>query len=157
MILYKYRTFSGEAYRYTVDIFRSKRFYLPTASQLNDPNEGVAVIDVQNEWREYANWLSLRDRQRDVRLCAFSASSRNTVLWSHYADEHNGICIELDTNRLKLGSGTLELVNYSKKVPELPHGSISNAEAFLSKSDDWAYEESELGGEHERIQTHGSP
>ena len=153
MILYKYRAMADDSCRYSEDILRNQRFYVPKASELNDPNEGVMVVDVKNEWRWYANWLELRNRQNGVRLCSFSASSRNTVLWSHYADQHSGICIEFDSDRLKLSDGILSKVNYAKKVPEVPHREMKEyAGAFLSKSDDWAYEE-----EWRYVTTEGKP
>jgi hypothetical protein len=141
MLLYKYRSITGEAFRYTQDIFINRRLFLPKGSFLNDPNEGVVVIDVQNEWRHYANWLFLRNRQNAVRLCSFSASSRNTVLWSHYAAEHRGIAIEFDSDKITWTDGQFGQVKYADIVPQLPHNSIDQfTEAYLCKSNDWAYE-----------------
>ena len=74
MLLYKYRSLTDSTFRYTQDIFLNSRLFLPQAQSLNDPNEGVAVIDVQNEYRTWANMLFLRNRQSDVRLCSFCAT-----------------------------------------------------------------------------------
>src|SRR5690606_10306833 len=40
----------------------------------------------------------LRDYERGV--CCFSASFSSPLLWSHYSDQHRGLCIGYDLDRL---------------------------------------------------------
>lgn len=141
MILYKYRSVSGQAFRYTQDIFINRRLFLPSASKLNDPNEGISNLNIQNQYWAWGNQLEERNRQQSVKLCAFTEMHKNPVVWSHYADEHRGICIELDSNNIDLSSGLLGRVNYSNVVPILEHNSGADKRvAFLNKTDEWAYE-----------------
>ena len=141
MKLYKYRSISGASFRYTQDIFINKRLFVPKASVLNDPNEGIAIIDVQNEYQIMANTYFQYDRQNSIGLCAFSETHRNPVMWSHYSDQHHGICIEFETDYFDLSDGLLKKVNYSNHVSTFPHnGSVDNREAFLNKTVEWAYE-----------------
>jgi hypothetical protein len=142
MLLYKYRSLSGESFKYTRDIFVNRRLYLPLASSLNDPNEGVVTVDINNYYRAWGNQLFERNRRNNIRLCAFSAAYRSSVLWAHYASEHKGICIEINTDELQIGDGILRKVLYSNKVPIIPHNStFDEREAFLNKTPEWAYEQ----------------
>lgn len=141
MLLYKYRTISGASYRYTQDIFVNRRLYLPTANILNDPNEGVATIDIQNEYRGWGNQLEDRNRRQSIRICSFTETHKNPVVWSHYADEHRGICIEFDTDHIDIRNNLLRPVNYSNTVPILEHKSWKDDRiAFFNKTEEWAYE-----------------
>jgi hypothetical protein len=65
----------------------------------------------------------------------------STLMWSHYAAHHAGICLEFNTNNA-LFSEALE-VNYRTSYPPwLPHEMEQIAfEMYLTKSDDWGYEE----------------
>jgi hypothetical protein len=108
---------------------------------LNDPNEGVAVIDIKNQYRGWANQLEERNRRQKIRICAFTETHKNSVVWSHYADEHRGICIEFDSDKVDTKNGLLRQVNYSNTVPTLEHNSESDERtAFLNKTKEWAYE-----------------
>ena len=141
MLLYKFRAMSGISFRYTQDIFINRRLFLPTADILNDPNEGVAIIDIQNQYRAWGNQLEERNRRQRIRICAFTEIHKNSVVWSHYADEHRGICIEFDTDHIDIRNNLLKPVTYSNAVPTLKHSSWADErEAFFNKTEEWAYE-----------------
>lgn len=141
MLLYKFRAISGSSFRFSQDIFVNRQLFLPTADSLNDPNEGVAVIEVQNQYRAWGNQLEERNRRSNVRVCALTEQHRSSVVWAHYADEHRGICLELDTDELDTTKGLLQPVQYSDSVPVLGHNSGTDPRtAFLNKTTEWAYE-----------------
>ncbi len=153
MFLYKFRSVSGEAFRYSQDIFVNRRLYVPTAKVLNDPNEGVATINIQNQYAAWGNQLEERNRQSQTRLCAMTQDYRSPVVWAHYADEHRGICLELDTDEIDTSDGILKPVTYSNTVPVLGHNTGAHVrEAFLNKTEEWAYE-----NEWRYITTNASP
>lgn len=141
MKLYKYCSISGDAFKHTQDIFVNQRLFLSKANMLNDPNEGIAVIDIKNDYRIWGNQHEERNRQDNIRICAFSETHKNSVMWSHYADEHKGICIEMDDSCMITDRGILKKVNYSNSVPILKHsGNIDSRDLFLNKTEEWAYE-----------------
>ena len=141
MLLYKFRSVSGEAFRFSQDIFVNRRLYVPTAKLLNDPNEGVAIIDIQNQYKLWGNQLAERNRKNSFGICAMSEGYRSPVLWSHYADEHRGICLEIDVAEIDTSNGILRAVSYSNNVPIFDHNSGTDIrEAFLNKTEEWAYE-----------------
>ncbi len=75
----------------------------------------------------------------------FSASEcwKSIVMWSHYADKHQGICLKLDTRTLP-EDPEFHQVDYLK---ERPHVNLftdwkeSHRVIALRKNDDWQYEE----------------
>jgi len=142
MLLYKFRAISGESFRFTQDIFINRRLYLPTAMQLNDPNEGVAVVDIQNAYRAWGNQLEERNRRNSTRICSLTEQYRSSVVWAHYADQHKGICIEIDSAEINTGCGILMPVQYTKNVPILGHNTADDVRrAFLNKTNEWGYEQ----------------
>ena len=44
--LYKYRSLSGDSFKYTMDILLNNRIYMPSRKSLNDPFEGVQNINL---------------------------------------------------------------------------------------------------------------
>jgi Protein of unknown function (DUF2971) len=78
----------------------------------------------------------------------------STLMWSHYADNHRGICLEFGTD-VRLFASAFE-VTYRSDYPKwAPHLVANNgAEVLLTKSDDWKYEREfriiGLGGDVQR-------
>jgi len=61
-------------------------------------------------------------------------------MWSHYATNHRGICLEFGTSNL-LFSEALQVTYCSGYPLWVPHEMEQIAfEMFLTKSDDWKYE-----------------
>lgn len=71
----------------------------------------------------------------------------NVLMWSHYADEHRGFCIEYKFNKKFFVTEDRRTVRF-KDIQYHKHedpinlntGSINTNEALCSKLDDWAYE-----------------
>ncbi|VBB06730.1 Hypothetical protein LUCI_1966 [Lucifera butyrica] len=76
-------------------------------------------------------------------ICCFSAENRNIVMWSHYADNHKGICLEF--NHSNSGGFGASKVSYYAEYPSLNYISASDAELsinrFCIKAVDWQYEQ----------------
>jgi len=97
---------------------------------------------------------------KEVSVLSLSEDYKNTTMWSHYADNHQGICIEFAPELL---NEDLNIEDFCFKVNYLPSNEISfnvyelfakcsnnqNYEQFtalmreltLTKSDDWKYED----------------
>ncbi len=64
----------------------------------------------------------------------------STLMWSHYADNHRGICLEFGTD-IRLFGSAFEVMyrsEYPKWAPNLV--AERGVEILLTKSDDWKYE-----------------
>jgi len=92
-------------------------------------------------------------KQFDQRgVLSFSATWQSVLMWSHYADEHRGICLEFDTTELP--HDRLAPVRYdgdrSVKASDVHAWKLDGDEAagkrafetqFYSKAPDWNYEQ----------------
>jgi Protein of unknown function (DUF2971) len=79
---------------------------------------------------------------RNLRICSYSTSNKNILLWSHYADSHKGICIGFDANRPPIAVSMK--VHYQDDYPEIEYPLAKGAKGFvpaLTKSTSWAYEQ----------------
>lgn len=124
------------------------------SSSLNDPTYHLEnVMDVQSGVRA------------SLGVICFTTRQDNLLMWSHYGNNHEGICIEFDANadffngKYKGSSqgvfgevaskdyyknvGELKKVNYSKTRPLFidPSELQDDTESWLTKSEDWEYEQ----------------
>jgi len=105
-ILFKFRVIN----KYLIDCLENGTIYFAHPSRLNDPFDcrvdikkaaDHAISNLSGEKKQnLSNLLKLRgllDRiQKDtgnVGICSFSLILEDTLLWSHYADEHRGLCL----------------------------------------------------------------
>lgn len=135
MTLYKYRSF--EDFEYFMDLLIKKRLYGATFKELNDPMEGYFISENFSE----SEWVTMRETKKKVRICSLSKTYDNALMWTHYANDHKGCCIELevpDSTWMRLE------VQYKSTMPKLSTG-IKLDEAidtiFGVKSDFWNYEQ----------------
>jgi hypothetical protein len=77
-----------------------RRFRISRLRDLNDPFEWRFGYKLQNleleatidAWRESV----FESRNKVLGIICFSATSKEPVLWSHYADKHRGVAFEVD-------------------------------------------------------------
>lgn len=105
------------------------------------------------EWFERMNRDLLREisKQADTissnsGISCFSEVNDNLLMWSHYAEQHRGFCLEFTTNSSLFQK--VKKVQYSSVVPVLEPERIfaqkdfeQVARLFCTKSEDWAYEQ----------------
>lgn len=128
MALYKFRSLQN--LRRFLDILVNKRLYMAHYNEMNDPMEGAFLADPIHRDRLEEVW----EGKRKQLICCFSTDYRHTLLWSHYADSHQGCCIEVEvTSKLEPHN-----VNYS---PNLPLVTNSIEDILTHKSKYWDYEE----------------
>jgi len=76
------------------------------------------------------------------RIYCLAPDPCSTLMWSHYADNHRGVCLEFATNNDLFRCA--QKVIYLRKYPVWrPHKLLETSieEALLTKSKDWQYEE----------------
>lgn len=107
-ILYKYLDIVGSKC-----MIGNQDLQFTNASQLNDPFDcHPKLIDYSNvpdinlhgwipeEWwieKEENDALNLRN---DTWLCSLSKVNNSLLMWSHYCDNHTGVCIGLDIDKM---------------------------------------------------------
>lgn len=104
----------------------NRRLKISRYAELNDPFE-LRPLDAKNKAirTKLANWIKY-EMNPNFGIISLSGSWKNPVLWSHYAQNHTGICLELEVPN-----------NYAKKMdyqPELlfPGLNETNLDEFLS-------------------------
>jgi hypothetical protein len=105
--------------------------------KLNDPFELWCTAQTDRDLRRgLRNWKAQMAQQYGM-LC-FTRRWRNPVLWSHYADQHRGMCLGFDVPR-----ESLRPVAYvTKRLPlRLPLTPATTEELLFTKYRDWQYEE----------------
>lgn len=125
--LFKYTSFSIN----TIDSLLNQYFYLAKKEQLNDP------IELPNIEGVGAHNLI----ESNYRLCSLTNNEDSMLMWSHYAQEHQGIMIEYwFGGEFPSGVG-VERVKYTdafkRKNEEALY--VFN-EYILTKNSDWKYE-----------------
>lgn len=134
------------------DIFDSLIF-----QWLNSPSYGVNSVH-KKHLEPY------KDSFNDYRIACFCEDNpvkeefaiQNNLMWSHYADEHQGFCIEFLFNSdefrrdefNKITSSRLFRINYYNPLTDEPidfesshiEETLTSAKAFLTKHKDWGYE-----------------
>jgi hypothetical protein len=76
------------------------------------------------------------------RVYCLTPHSDKSLMWSHYSNHHQGICLEFDTSQPVIG-GAFQ-VGYRDALPALDVLEISGEAAFqifVTKSPDWHYED----------------
>ena len=138
MKLYKFK--SLEHFDRIEDILTNNRFYMANWRELNDPMEGHFTSIYFNEKINYKTALqNFIDYKVSLKICAFSKTIEPVLLWSHYADQHKGIAIEISLNHHN--HPNLYEVNYVQRIPEINLASNPTPIQVLThKIDFWSYE-----------------
>lgn len=105
--------------------------------QTNDPKQRDKCVEsIMN--RDFVDFFK---RMNDFGVTSFSTSSTTILMWSHYAEQHKGLCIEYDSSKI----GSLAKVQYAS-TPERILCSVKNVSkqavvsAMMTKGGEWAYE-----------------
>ena len=154
MRLFKFR--SLERTEHVLDIVFKERLHCAPYDQLNDPFEGVFLSVIQSgglgthplgsgplgAMGETTIAASISQLQSDVdsRVCSLSETMNDVRLWSHYANGHRGIAIEIELEDV----APLHQVSYREKLAEFSGGFLSKQpttiELLTMKTKHWEYE-----------------
>ncbi len=105
--LYKFRKINKRLFESLIH----SNIYFARPSHLNDPldcrvdiRESVerAILKSHPESRPKLeklrdeNWFFKKAKKKfeDIGVCSFSREQSNSLMWSHYADEHRGVCLK---------------------------------------------------------------
>src|SRR5262249_3461497 len=96
-----------------------------------------------------AMWERLKEEfiqtyRNKIGLCCLTEQCNNILMWSHYADNHKGYCVEFEATDHTLVFGRAQRVSYSDVYPEINFYNTPGDEkvrlTFLTKFTDWQYE-----------------
>jgi len=117
------------------------RIKVARISELNDPFELMALNTHKREIRQLVERFKRLQNDKTGLLC-FSRNWTNPLLWSHYAANHQGICLGFDLNP----GEDVQHVHYTDQRPRIEKGAASITDKLeelllLTKYKDWCYEE----------------
>lgn len=166
--LYRYRKF-GE---YWSDEIFNGQVYMAFANEFNDPFDSLFYINVD----EYENRISNEVNklfesigkekikkalravfpsqiellklkfQNYIRIGCFSATNHSIQMWSHYADNHKGFCIEYDLQKINknIKENLLPVIyqknRYEASMCLATHNYNIAYNPALYKANEWSYE-----------------
>jgi hypothetical protein len=137
-------------------IFKDKSDFLEQLNNIDDSNTDfienigrfflVIKLRLQETIQETLHNIRLETFSK-IGISCFSKNNSNLLMWSHYADSHQGFCLEFDSN-FEPFSKAFE-VSYKSEIPNINSGLLMNEEVeaesikkLLSfKSIDWEHEE----------------
>ena len=162
--LYKYYSAAGIAHVISDNTMRRT-----VPCEENDPFEALAsgwdLVAVKESYPEFQpeqtqildGFFDVNGAQKKVShivsFVSFTEDEKNVLMWSHYAENHIGVCLEFDTRYIQR-IDCLRKVDYAKPDEDrnrfpLPHGNQKEndpeyqerAKAFLAKKGhEWHYE-----------------
>lgn len=125
--LFKYSPFNIN----TIDSLTNQYFYLAEKKQLNDPIELPILDKIGSE--------SLIDS--NYRICSFSNNNNSMLMWSHYAQEHQGIMVEYWFGGDFPDGFGIEEISYSDDIKRNTEKELYTFNQYiLTKNKEWSYE-----------------
>ena len=133
------------------DYKRKYKQYVKRIILQSNPIVDLSTIDhwLSNQSKEEAENLakqyteSYREWLSKYRICSFSATPKNPLLWSHYSDSHKGFCLIFDAGTDIFGSALK--VDYCDEYPKLDVTEEDSVQILihsaLKKYADWQYEQ----------------
>jgi hypothetical protein len=141
MKLYKYR--SLENLWHTLDIVINNRLFCAKWSDLNDPLEGRYELFLEKE--NGTDAISLTEKieryKSDFRISSLSSNPNNFLMWSHYANGHKGVAIEIEFEEENLSLSQVTYTPFSSVFTKDIEDERGLHHIFTGKGEEWAYEE----------------
>ncbi|MCD1656119.1 DUF2971 domain-containing protein [Treponema zuelzerae] len=93
MKLYKYYS----NYDFVEETITKNTLYFSSVEKFNDPYESICNINYKNKTH-----TMIPNPKMFGNVCCFCQKPDNYLLWSHYADNHRGFCIEYEFDKIRL-------------------------------------------------------
>ena len=108
---------------HSIRSFEKQKIYLSQNGVFNDIYEGLPSSTLHGMSNQELNILN-----DCAYITCFSETPDNMLMWSHYANAHQGFCVEYDFNNLSAENHYilehLEKVNYADQLPSLQLASL---------------------------------
>jgi hypothetical protein len=139
MKIYKFHTVNTNL----LHSLRKKEHWCSRIDLLNDPYELHFIDRTENE--VYKNFT------KGICVCCFSKNMNEILMWSHYADNHKGVCLEFEIDEEKFKETLMEMkydnnLTILDKVELHDNGSLklnteTNGKFIITKFKNWEYEQ----------------
>lgn len=138
---FKYKSLSGNSFRYFVQMLMDEKIHSALFNMLNDPMEGVFL---SSETLSDTIKRCVTDKKSKKRIISMVKAQTpkpcNMLMWSHYADEHKGCCIEFHFKNSEDEKRVKE-VSYISEIKDFENSKDIDIDIILSsKFKEWSYE-----------------
>ena len=148
MKLYRFQSIN----KLTLQNLNNQKNWVADPYEFNDPFEfsfyDSILIDENGDFRqlnhiEKSNAIKFKDSIGDYGIVCYTSEYRNNLLWSHYSENHKGMCLVFDIPKEKEDS--LYKVQYQLHFPEINLTDDSKTDEEIktivtTKSIEWKYE-----------------
>lgn len=141
-------TFEGSPEQIVQSIARGLRQHYPDLTPDNATANATGIF-LEGRHRNPNTWEGLRQALivtlgSRIGLYCLSEVNDSILMWSHYAEDHRGYCLEFEATDHTPFFGTAQQVKYSTDFPVVDYFNTPNEEQanliFLTKFSGWAYE-----------------
>ncbi|MBP4141899.1 DUF2971 domain-containing protein [Flavobacterium sp. P4023] len=136
----------------TLQNLNNQKNWIADPYEFNDPFEfslyDKLFIDDYGDSRpltqiETININKFREEINDYGVVCYSSDYTNKLLWSHYGDQHKGMCLVFEISKEKME--VIYKVNYQQRLPEINITDDSDTfddivKIVTTKSTEWKYE-----------------
>ena len=141
-------TFEGNREQIVQSIARGLRQYNPDMTPDNATAHAVSIF-LEGRHRDPKTWEGLRQDvlatlgQR-IGLYCMSRNNDSILMWSHYAQDHRGYCLEFEATNYTPVFGASQEVQYGADFPVVDFFNTPKEKqvdlVFLTKFNGWSYE-----------------
>jgi hypothetical protein len=141
MKLYKYKSLQN--LWHVLDIIVNQRVYCAKWNELNDPLEGRYEVYLGTKSSSIQEIMvdRIEKAKNKHRVASLSADLKNFLLWSHYADGHKGIALEIDIPENHKDLIKVFYSPFSSVFTEKIQTQEDMRHLFNGKGEEWAYEQ----------------
>jgi len=127
---------------FTELIVTNQELYFSSPISFNDPFECYVIEDEKDKEDKYENLI-----RQGILCLSVAKPEEKTLMWSHYADKHKGLCFEFDKKQFQLFYKNYDKNEEKKqidkeccKIKKVDY-QTENAVQLLTKDKSWEYEE----------------
>lgn len=121
--VYKYRPIDIN----TEKLILNSKVRLSDYNYFNDPADPLIKLN-KRSLKNISKFI------KNIKICSLSPTYDNFLMWSHYSNEHKGICIEYDISNFKKLNPNIERLIF-KKVGYISEISFGNYKHILESRD----------------------
>lgn len=123
--IYKYYSLNGDfkLNSQKLECLEKKKIYTSCRAEFNDPYDDKGYIYIRNIVEKCAKYHGMKWQLEDIypdfkRFCCFTKSGNNNMsMWAHYANNHQGYCVEYaEENNRKLYAMLLPVEYVEQKI-----------------------------------------
>lgn len=132
--------------KFSIESLKFKYLFHSNYKDFNDPfdcNLDLICFEKEKKRTHFKKKeVIIKENFSNIGVCCFSRNVNSILMWSHYAENHKGFCLEFYSNRKREGVNPLD-VNYVDVFMKASFYDNKNDAAFhmiFTKAEQWNYE-----------------